>query len=88
MEFTFTRCGGTEQLSRQGETWIILSTLIVLDLKNKKYVDAVKETKPVYFIPRCNNEGCGKYFSTPSQLKRHEKIHEGNTVFLLASIMF
>lgn len=48
----------------------------------------MKEIKPVYFIPRCNNEGCGKYFSTPSRLKRHEKIHEGNTVFLLASIMF
>ncbi|KAK2519113.1 Gtf3a [Columba guinea] len=44
---------------------------------NKKYVDAVKEIKPLYFIPRCSNEGCGKYFSTPSRLKRHEKIHEG-----------
>lgn len=61
-----------------------MSTLIFLDLKNKKYA----EIKPVYFIPRCSNEGCGKYFSTPSRLKRHEKVHEGNTVFLLASVMF
>lgn len=58
----------------------------VSDFK-KKYVDAVQEIKPVYFVPRCSHEGCGKSFATPSRLKRHEKIHEGNPV-LLAALMF
>lgn len=44
----------------------------------------VKEMKPLLFC-RCNKEGCGKCFSTPTRLKRHEKIHEGKTVFFFLS---
>lgn len=45
MELTYTR-HEAEQISGQGEVWVILPSLLVCDLK-KNYAGTMREVKPV-----------------------------------------